>query len=299
MTDSPTFSDARALATEAACRPASFACLGIGAPQLVEAGGSPTWIARGANFLVALSFVEDGQEIVQADFPDESVLLLSPAVSMTIHAGGARAAVDEEAVAILPPGTARLVARSDGAIVRIFSTAATAMTALAVNAADYADGADGVAPLVYWPAPVDGFRLRVYRLNDHSEDVGFGRLFRSTNLMINVFEPASAPRDLGRLSPHDHADFEQGSLTMGGDFTHYLRTPWGPDSRQWRPDRVVECSGFSLLVIPPKTIHTTSWSSSGARLVDIFSPPREDFSRKRRWIRNAADYPMPDEADGA
>jgi hypothetical protein len=299
MTGNSTFSDARATVNETVYRPASFACLGLGAPQLVEPGGCATWIARGANFVVALTFVEDSQEIIQADIPDESILLLSPAVPITIHADGKSTAVDDEAVAILPPGATRLVARGTGAIVRIFSTAASAMAALAGNATDYAGGADDVAPLVYWPDPIGGFRLRVYRLSDHTQDVGFGRLFRSTNLMVNIFEPAQAARDLARLSPHDHADFEQGSLTLHGDFIHYLRTPWGADSRQWISDRIIQCSGFSLIVIPPKTIHTTSWSSAGARLVDIFSPPREDFSRKPAWVRNAADYPMPGEDIGS
>jgi hypothetical protein len=111
--------------------------------------------------------------------------------------------------------------------------------------------------------------------------------------MINIFEPSVAGRDLAALSPHDHMEFEQGSLTIEGDFTHYLRTPWGRDRSLWRADEAVDCSGCSLIVIPPGMIHTTSWAGKGARLVDIFSPPRDDFSLKPGWIRNADDYPLP------
>lgn len=293
MTHRSPFKDDRGIVNPGSCRDASFVPFATGEPQHVEPGGAQTWIARGAHFVVAVTPVQPGDIVVQANIPDESFLLLSPAIPVTISTDVGSEEVDEEAVAILPPGNARLTARGTGMLVRIFSIGAAELAGLAGNAAAYADNIADVAPLVAWPDPVGGFRLRVYRLRDHSEDVGFGRLFRSTNLMVNIFEPSSAARDPAQLSPHDHADFEQGSLTLAGDFTHYLRTPWGPDSSRWRADRTVRCSGLSLIVIPPKMIHTTSWSAPGARLVDIFSPPRLDFSLKPRWVRNADDYPLP------
>lgn len=66
------------------------------------------------------------------------------------------------------------------------------------------------------------------------------------------------------------------------------------DRSAWRPDREIVCSGLTLLVIPPRMIHTTSWSTAGARLVDIFAPPRDDFSMRRGLVRNADDYPLPE-----
>ena len=288
-----TFSDSRPMAARGGCRPASFVVLGKGEPQRREADGTPSWIARGANFVAVVSRVEAGCELEQAGIPDESMLLLSPAIPVTVSASGEALRIDEEALAIVPPGSARITAHGAGMVVRIFSSAAAEWRDLASNGAAYQGAIADVAPLRYWPEPAGGFRLRTYRLRDHNEDVGFGRLFRSTNLMINIFHPAAAARDLSHLSPHDHADFEQGSLTLEGDFVHYLRTPWGPDRARWRPDEEVRCSGCSLMVIPPGMIHTTSWTAAGARLVDIFAPPREDFSLKP-WVRNAADYPLPE-----
>ena len=288
------FKDARQLETTSTCRAASFVQFMVGEPQKIEADGTRTWIARGANFVVAVSLMEEGSELLQEDVPDESMVLLSPDVQVTIAAGDVTETIGEEALAILPPRSARLVAVRPGIIVRIFSSAAVQFAELAANAAAYRDVRD-VAPLEYWPEPDHGYKLRVYRLGDYTEDVGFGRIFRSTNLMINIFEPAASPRDLSRLSPHDHTDFEQGSLTLVGDFVHYLRTPWGPDRSHWRDDEHRQCCDVSLMVIPPGMIHTTSWSTAGARLVDIFAPPRVDFSSKANWVRNASDYPSPAE----
>jgi hypothetical protein len=290
-----TFQDGRQIAANnGTCRPGSFVQFCVGPPQKIEADGTPTWIARGANFVVAMSLLESHGQLEQHDIPDESMLLLSSAVPVTVSVGGVDKKITDEALAIVPPGSARITAHGKTLIVRVFSSAATAFCALASNAEAYSGDFADVAPLEYWPSPVGGFCLRVYPLRDHSEYVGFGRLFRSTNLMINVFEPSSTPRDVALLSPHDHADFEQGSLTLGGDFIHYLRTPWGADSAAWRADDQVECSDYSLMVIPPRMIHTTSWSTTGARLVDIFAGPRDDFSLKPQWVRNAADYPLPD-----
>ncbi len=290
------FRDGRETITPAAsCRPASFVQFGVGAPRKREADGTPTWIARGANFVVAASFVDRQAILDQHDIPDESMLLVPSSMSATIAAGAAGETVTEETLAILPPGAARVTLQGSGIVIRIFSSAARDMAGLAANAGAYAETVQDTAPLAYWPGPTGGFRLRLYRLRDHSEDVGFGRIFRSTNLMVNIFEPSQGPRDTALLSPHAHQDFEQGSLTIKGDFSHYLRTPWGRDRSLWRADEHIDCSGCSLIVIPPQMIHTTSWSSMGARLVDIFAPPRHDFSAKPRWVRNAADYPM--EAD--
>jgi mannose-6-phosphate isomerase-like protein (cupin superfamily) len=120
------------------------------------------------------------------------------------------------------------------------------------------------------------------------------RLFRSTNLMVNLFLPWPEPRDETRLSPHAHDDFEQISLALEGTFKHHLRYPWVPDKTRWRDDEHVVFSSPSVLVIPARVVHTSQNIGNGvARLVDIFAPPRLDFSSKPGFVLNAAEYPMP------
>ncbi len=47
-------------------------------------------------------------------------------------------------------------------------------------------------------------------------------------------------------------------------------------------------------------VHTSQGvAGEGMRLVDVFSPPRVDFSLRPGVVRNAEDYPMPPELAAA
>jgi mannose-6-phosphate isomerase-like protein (cupin superfamily) len=121
------------------------------------------------------------------------------------------------------------------------------------------------------------------------------RNFRSTNLMVNVMTRRGGPRDPKKLSPHSHEDFEQASLVLEGDYMHHLRLPWTPDPTTWRAGEHVTIGAPSITVIPAKVVHTSN-NVGPARswLLDIFAPPRVDFSKKPGMVINAADYPMPE-----
>ena len=115
------------------------------------------------------------------------------------------------------------------------------------------------------------------------------KMLQTDALSINIVDYAG-PRDRSALSPHSHADFEQGSLAIEGQFVHHLRTPWGSDADRWRDDEHLQAPSPSLVVVPPHVIHTSEGTGPGRHLlIDVFSPPRRDFIASN-WVFNAADY---------
>uniref|UniRef100_B0T8Y2 Uncharacterized protein n=1 Tax=Caulobacter sp. (strain K31) TaxID=366602 RepID=B0T8Y2_CAUSK len=271
----------------------SYALFGEGPPQIDDETGR-TWLARGQNFIVAYTLANPGAVLSRKDQADEYVLLIeAPQPHAVVTAGGEIVAVPGDHIAFIPPGDSSIRLPDGGEIVRLFTSQAADLAALCSNAATYARPAPSIPPLVRWPDPPGGFRIRKYALNVPAEDGRFGRIWRCTTFMVNVFEPAG-PRDPEKLSPHHHDDFEQCSLAMGGSFVHHLRWPWTAKLADWREDEHATCPAPSIAVIPPKVIHTSaSIAPQDNLLVDIFSPPRRDFSDMKGWVLNADDYPAP------
>ncbi|MCW3835607.1 hypothetical protein ACFQ1E_06255 [Sphingomonas canadensis] len=273
----------------------SYARFYAEAPQVAE-GGAKSWYARGANFVVAWSEVEPGTRLDRTGQDDEYVLLIPDAETRAVvTAGNDRQDIPGFTITMIPPGDSSVEITTGGRIVRLFSARTADIAALASNADAYAEPPAHIPPFEYWPDPEGGFRIRSYSLDVPDEEGRFGKIWRSTNFMVNVFQPQIGPRDPAKLSPHHHDDFEQCSLCIGGTYVHHLRWPWTANLADWRDDEHETCGTPSICVIPARVIHTSAAVDPGVNLlVDIFSPPRTDFSNMPGWVLNAADYPMPE-----
>ncbi len=260
-------------------------------------GGERTWYARGQNFVVGYTEADVGAALTRADQPDEYMLLVLDAVTrVEITTPRERVQVEGSSLVIVPPGQSSVAVASGGRLARVFSTQSRDLTDKCSNAAAYKTPHVGVAPCEPWPDPPSGYRIRSYSVDVPAEAGRFGRIWRCTNLMVNFFQAASGPRDVTRMSPHAHPDFEQCSLVVEGEYVHHIRWPWTTNLHDWREDDHEQCGSPSVTVIPPTSIHTSQAIGLGTNhLIDIFAPPRLDFSQKPGWVLNADEYPMPDE----
>ncbi len=264
-------------------------------PQIEDATAS-TWITRGQNFIIVFSEAKAGAVFERGTQVDEYVLLLpDAATSATIVAGGKTEKIPGYSITFVPPGPSKVTVTGSGRVIRMFATTATDLAALCSNAASFTKPQPNIPPFAAWPAPKDGYKIRTYSLDVPDEPGRFGRIWRCSTFMVNFLPPQLGPRDVTKLSPHFHDDFEQCSLVLDGAFTHHLRWPWTVNMHAWRKDEHEYCGAPSVTVIPPPAIHTSRGMTAGVNLmVDIFAPPRIDFSLKPGWVLNTADYPMPD-----
>jgi len=261
-------------------------------PPSAEGPLFTTWHGRGQNFIVAYTTARDGAVLERLEQGDEYMLILpQPSTAVTVSAGDENLDVEGHSLVIVPPGKSTVTVRRGGMIVRVFTSRATDLAALCVNRSSYVEPDPHVAPYRPWPAPADAGRIRRYGLDVPEKPGRFGRIFRSSNLMVNVFYP-QGPRDVAKMTPHHHDDFQQAMLLLDGECIHHLRWPWGADLRLWQEDEHLRCGAPSLSIVPPPAIHTSQFIGANNLCVDVFSPPREDFCANG-WVLNNDDYPMP------
>ncbi|SEP08493.1 hypothetical protein [Amycolatopsis saalfeldensis] len=281
-----------ALATAPAPGPDSGAA--IAAAQYFDLQATP--IVRAQNVALIHTAARAGDDLDNGTLEGELAIVVtgaSPAFTVLTDHGATR--IEQPGLVVVPPGASRISVHGDGPLVRLVEATEPAWRERAANAGAYTEDHPRVALLQRWPEPGGGAAVRFYPLADVPADPArFGRIFRTRAFMVNFLPEQDGPRDPRRLSPHSHADFEQLSLAVQGEYVHHIRTPWLNDSTGWREDEHVRLGSPSVAVIPPPAVHTSAASDPGVnQLIDIFSPPRADFSGKPGWVLNADDYPMP------
>ncbi len=276
-------------------RPATYRQLRQSPTDETHDNGSRTWWTRSQAMVIAHTEAVAGDALA-VDAKAEYGLLVLDGARGRVEAAPGDEPVDEDAVVIVPPGPSTVRVEAPGTVVRIFAAALEpGLAARCSNHTDYDPPDLNVAAFLTWPTSPGGEQVRVYPIAEHPTEAGrLGRIFRCSTIMINVFDPHDEPRDPTKMSPHHHDDFEQVSLQLDGDYVHHMRVTWTPDSTSWRDDEHRHCEGPSVVVIPPPIVHTSEAVGHMRHfLVDVFAPPRVDFSERPGWVLNADEYPMP------
>lgn len=266
-----------------------------------RADGVRNWYAQAANFVAVYSVADAGSELARDAQDDEYMVILPERdTRVVVLWEGTETEVDGYSIVFVPRGRSTITFETGGPIVRFFTRKASDIVARCEALLPAYEPDRNVPPLQPWPDPVGGFKVRAYSLDVPKEEGRFGRIFRSTNFMVNFVYPRQGPRDRTQLSPHKHDDFQQCSLCVAGTFVHHLRWPWETNANLWRDDDHVTCGAPSIAIIPAQALHTSEAIGTDInQLVDVFCPPRMDFSAQKGWVLNAEDYPAPPEAGGA
>ncbi|MBW0105127.1 hypothetical protein [Pseudonocardia sp. KRD291] len=264
--------------------------------QEIASADSRTAVVRAQNVVLVHTAARTGDDLDNGTLDGELAIVVTGASPVfTVYTDDGATRVDRPGLVVVAPGASRIDVHGDGPLVRLVEAGEPAWRDRAANADAYADDHPRVALLRRWPEPSGAPTVRFYPLADVPDDPArFGRIFRTRSFMVNFLPENDGPRDPRKLSPHAHDDFEQLSLAVQGEYVHHIRTPWRPDSTTWREDEHVRLGSPSVAIIPPPTVHTSAASDPGVnQLIDIFSPPRVDFSERPGWVLNADDYPMP------
>ncbi|MEU9888200.1 hypothetical protein [Sphaerisporangium sp. NPDC051011] len=191
-------------------------------------------------------------------------------------------------------GPAILTAHANATVIEAAAFADLAEVPEALNEPDFADPVPGIGDARTRRVPGLQAGVRFYPMAPYPPTPGrFGRIIASSNIMANLLETEREARDVTRLSPHSHADFEQCCITTKGSYVHHWRTPWTSDLREWSEDLHLAYDSPAIAVIPPGVVHTANSVSRGPnQMIDVFSPPRQDFTAQG-WVLNPYDSDLP------
>lgn len=196
----------------------------------------------------------------------------------------------ERSVAVVPATALHLQARAPSELILIQSPVPDAGPNLPLNAASYTVRDERVVHSDPNEETPDR-PIRVYEMDKVEALAGGGRLkmLQSSRISINWAE-YEGPRDKRRLSPHNHDNLEQASVALEGSFVVHSRTPWTADSTMWQEDRHEDLHPGQVAIFPVGVIHTVEGIGSGRHLlIDVFSPPRQDFIEKG-FVSNSEEY---------
>jgi mannose-6-phosphate isomerase-like protein (cupin superfamily) len=230
--------------------------------------------------------------LARADNADEYFLwaLFTPC---QVTVGGDTADVPAGSVVIVPPGRSGIRFAEQGAVWRGFTALNADLRDKAPNSREYAGHPAGVAPVEPWPMPRDGYKIRVYHLDD--TPAGKPHCYVHRTAMTNFAWPvATRPRRTDAMSPHTHEDFEQVSIIHSGTMVHHMRRAWSRNLSEWLPDEHVILTSPAIAISKPPDVHTTQAVTAGERvgLIDFFAPVRWDFSNIDGMVVNRGEYPM-------
>ena len=253
--------------------------------------GAKRWLARAQNFIV--EWIEAGatDSVVHFSSAYETMVLVF-GTAARLSCGLQTAQAQPRSVCIVPPGAASVRLHVGGTCAVLASQRNDLGGRTVLNDTTFAEPDGRITPSLPPFRRLDpSTTITVVPIDSFAAPANNPRLkmLQSETLSINWVE-YDGLRDRRALSPHSHADLEQGSLAVAGHFVHHLRQSWGKNADLWREDRHLQVGSPSLMLVPINLIHTSEGVHNEHHLmIDIFSPPRRDFIAKG-WVENAAGY---------
>jgi len=257
-----------------------------------HAGALRRWRMRGQNFLVEWIESDADAETATVNSTHETLVIFTDAGGVIEQADKPAVTARAGSICIVPAGPYSITLERGARCCVIASTRTDFDINDVLNAADYREPDPRVDPVGKpYRRHANPGEIQVFCVDDIPSPADNPRLkmFQTETLSIN-WVAYDGPRNRSQLSPHRHANHEQGSLAISGNFVHHLRVEWGKDANLWQDDEHCAASSPSLLVVPVNLIHTSEGVGNERHvLVDVFAPPRADFIAKG-WVYNSRDY---------